>query len=164
MTGSGDARALVESCLVEAEGFPRKGNRCYPYRDTRGLWTIGIGTLISAEPELMALGLATLQRDGISVDHALRIFRKDVDESEAAAKSVFPMMDEYKTRAPQFWAALVELFYNVGDLKAKWPRFCAAVKSGSVMIAIRELANNKVYFGQVGYNRFTRIIAQLTYG
>lgn len=160
-----DAQSILETALVEAEGLPlSKDGRARPYKDSKGLWTIGIGTLISGEPALAMIPFPTLMRDGISVAEAYGFLRAHCKKDEVRCNTLFPNMQAWKVETPYFWAALMELSYNLGDLSKKWPQFTASVRRGEVLKAIREMAGNGLYLSQVKPQRFTRLISQLTYG
>lgn len=84
-----------------------EGRRATAYKDTAGLWTIGIGHLIKAgESHLLDATLTDVEID--------RLFAQDVAWAEEATARLFPQVK----RQNQF-DALVSFVYNLGEPQVK---------------------------------------------
>lgn len=84
-----------------------EGRRATAYRDTAGLWTIGIGHLIKpTESHLLSATLSDAEIDAL--------FAKDIAWAEEATSRLFPGI----TRQNQF-DALVSFVYNLGEPQVK---------------------------------------------
>ena len=66
-----------------------EGNRLFPYKDSKGIWTIGIGHNIEADP-IMFKNLELLKTRGISKDEAYGLFDKDVRDHTALLMEALP--------------------------------------------------------------------------
>lgn len=138
--------AAGKALLEQVEG---RSNTAY--KDSAGLWTIGIGHLIRPDESWMIA--ATL--NDAQVDE---LFSRDIAEAEAATSRLFPNI----TRQNQF-DALVSFVYNLGErqvrngtlddlingkataeeISAKWMQYVRAggkVVPGLVKRRMRELA------------------------
>jgi lysozyme len=123
-----------------------EGLRLYPYKDTAGKLTIGVGRNLSDV--------------GISPAEAQMLLANDITAATASLEKEFPWvsgLDEVRH------AALVNLTFNmgVGGL-AKFPKFLAAVKAGDWCVAHDELINS-AYARQVGA-RADRLALQIQTG
>ena len=90
--------AIGEACLIA-----REGRRLRAYRDSVGVWTVGIGHTGAAGPPQVAPGLA------ITAAECDAIFQRDVAAYVAAVRSGLTAPVE-----PHAFDALVSLCYNIG--------------------------------------------------
>lgn len=114
-----------------------EGVRTKPYKDSLGLWTVGVGHLIgdgkSLPPEW--------NRE-LSMEEVDALFVKDYFSHKAAAVKM-PGYDQVNKPAQ---GALIDLTFNMGNTWfKKWPRFVQAMTQGNVGAAADELENSKWY-------------------
>lgn len=81
----------------------REGLRTTAYRDTRGIWTIGVGHTSAAGPPDVHEGLT------ITVDEALSLFQHDLQLYVRCVNDVINVVIEQ-----QQFDALVSICYNIG--------------------------------------------------
>jgi len=123
----GDVDAL-KSMIKSHEGL-----RLKPYKDTRGLPTVGYGHLIK-KGEDYSKGLTQQQAD--------ELFDRDFEHHLAQARST-PGWDK-ASHAQRH--AMVDLAYNMGGAwHKKWPKFSAAAQAGDWDKAARELEKSRWY-------------------
>lgn len=81
----------------------REGVRTRAYRDTRGIWTIGVGHTSAAGPPNVYDGLV------LSQDQVMDLFAKDVSQYETAvARAIKVDLSQNQ------FDALVSICYNIG--------------------------------------------------
>lgn len=118
-----------------------EGVRTRPYKDSLGLWTVGVGHLIgdgrSLPPEY--------NRE-FSMDEIDRIFAKDYAHHKKAAEKI-PGYDKLDEKGK---AALIDLTFNMGPAwYKKWPRLQESLKEGDTEAAASSLENS-LWYRQVG--------------
>ena len=112
-----------------------EGLRLRSYRDSVGLWTIGVGHLLG-ETERMT---------EITFEEASALLEHDARIATATAARIIGPFDFDSTRG----RALVNMAFNLGSRLAGFRNFVAAVKAQDWMLAGREMADSK-WAGQVG--------------
>ncbi len=131
MTGAGYA-ALV------AQLERHEGKRLFPYLDTVGKWTVGIGR--------------NLTDRGISEADCYRWLREDIDlaiRELTARYAWFPLLDEVRQRV------LIDMHVNLGMQRLKgFRKFLAAVERGDWRTAAAEMLDSK-WARQVGRRAVT---------
>ena len=139
VTGEDDIKAMI----IEHEGI-----RYEPYKDSVGLWTIGVGHLIG---------------DGKSLpDNMNRTFsEKEVmdmfEEDYAHHKEIASRTPGYNEANYAGKAAMIDLGFNMGKWWPKWPNTSKALKEGDFTSAARGLEDSK-WYRQVG-RRAPKIVA-----
>jgi len=139
VTGEDDIKAMI----IEHEGI-----RYEPYKDSLGLWTIGVGHLIG---------------DGKSLpDNMNRTFsEKEVmdmfEEDYAHHKKIASRTPGYNEANYAGKAAMIDLGFNMGQWWPKWPNTSKALKEGDFTSAARGLEDSK-WYRQVG-RRAPKIVA-----
>lgn len=130
-----------------------EGVRRFPYRDTEGILTIGVGR--------------NLQDVGLSSDECDYLLRNDVDKAKAALKFSLPWTDDLDEVRR---AALVELVFNMGIGNANlgtgllgFKNTLSAIQAGAYDKAAASLLLSK-WANQVGKARSARISKQLMTG
>lgn len=81
----------------------REGVRTRAYRDTRGIWTIGVGHTSAAGPPNVYDGLV------LSQDQVMDLFAKDVSQYETAVTRAIKV-----DLSQNQFDALVSICYNIG--------------------------------------------------
>lgn len=126
-----------------------EGVRTRPYKDSLGLWTVGVGHLIGDGKSLPQ----EYNRE-FSMNEVDTLFAKDYQEHKAAAQKI-PGFDKVGNSAK---AALIDLTFNMGPAwYKKWPRFSKALAEGDTQSAAASLEDSK-WYTQVG-NRAKEIVS-----
>jgi GH24 family phage-related lysozyme (muramidase) len=135
-TGAGGIEATARRLLAVHEG---RRNR--PYKDSKGLWTVGIGHLIGDGRSLPANMDRTFSEAEID-----EIFSKDYAHHAAAAAKI-PGYDKINDMGK---VALIDLTFNMGTAwYKKWPNFTKAMSEGDWQRASQSLQQS-AWYGQVG--------------
>lgn len=137
-----EAREHIRRHLVADEGV-----RLFPYKDTVGKLTIGVGR--------------NLDDVGISAMEAYDLLDHDIDKAVHGLVNRYPwFVDLYPVRQ----AVLVNLAFNLGGAGlAKFVNTLAAVERGDYDAAARGLRMS-LWFRQVQPSRSSRLIQMLTTG
>ena len=130
-----------------------EGNIAYPYKDSKGLWTIGIGHLIqpgggktlpekydewSKNGKVGAKGNNT--KPAMTPEEVNKLFEEDLQKHMKIAKK-FPNFDKFNESGQ---AALIDLAFNIPETtqREKWPSFLAALDKMDVKEAVKHLLYN----------------------
>jgi GH24 family phage-related lysozyme (muramidase) len=135
-TPSGDAYDIAKPMIERHEG---RRNR--PYKDSKGLWTVGVGHLIGDGKTLPP----EMNRD-FSDKEVDDIFAKDYEHHEKAAKRI----PGYEKVSGPGQASLIDLTFNMGpSWYKKWPTFTEQIKNGDIEGASSNLEGS-AWYKQVG--------------
>jgi lysozyme len=127
-------RAIVRKMLVRHEGV-----RTYPYQDSLGIWTIGIGHNLQAKP-IPGWSLEGLKQHGLPHQEMNAVFDRDVDDAEADARAVCPVFDKLDDTRK---AILVDMAFNLGRTRlGQFKQFLAAVSAGDYKTAAKEMLDS----------------------
>lgn len=120
----------LEKDLIRDEGW-----KVRPYRDSRGLLTVGVGHNLDAQ--------------GLCEEAIVAQLRHDIRAVEDKLDVVMPW---WKNKPEQVQRVLVNLGFNLGvdGLQNKWPLTVAHIKAGNYDLAAKAIRSNKVYTSQVG--------------
>jgi len=146
---TGDLRSLAVDQLKLHEGF-----KPYPYKDSRGFWTIGIGHLIgdgSSKGEFAQYSESNPMPEG----EVQRLFEEDYEKHARIAEQ-YPA---YETMNETGKLALIDMTFNMGDLRKGWPNTLKLLEEGKYEEAAQVIENSK-YARQVG-NRAKTIASQI---
>jgi lysozyme len=131
-----------------------EGVRNQPYKDTKGLWTVGVGHLIGNGKTLPPEWNRTFTDAEIT-----NIFKKDYQHHMQAAEKI-PGFNNLNLKGQ---AALIDLTFNMGPTWwKKWPNFTKAMQAGNIAQAANELKNSE-WYSQVG-RRAPKIVSLLQSG
>ena len=131
-----------------------EGIRYTPYKDSLGLWTVGVGHLIGDGKTLPP----EMNRE-FSHDEVMAMFDKDYDHHRKAAESI-PGFNKFNTTGQ---AALTDLTFNMGPAWSRgWPNTRKAIGEGNTEAAASGLKNSK-WYGQVG-GRAATIVSMVRAG
>jgi GH24 family phage-related lysozyme (muramidase) len=134
--GGGGIEAAARNMLAVHEG-----RRNTPYKDSKGLWTVGIGHLIGDGKSLPPSMNRTFS--DAEVDE---LFSKDYKHHAAAAANI-PGYNQINDMGK---VALIDLTFNMGPIwYKKWPNFCKAMGEGNWQLASQCLEQS-AWYGQVG--------------
>ena len=141
---AGMSEEEIKQMIIKHEG---KINR--PYKDSLGLWTVGVGHLIgdgkSLPPEM--------NRE-FSDEEVMAMFEKDYAHHRSAAMNI-PGFDKLDGRGQ---GALTDLTFNMGpSWISKWPKLKKQLEEGDTQAAAKNLEQSK-WYGQVG-NRAPTIVS-----
>jgi lysozyme len=131
-----------------------EGVRTKPYKDSVGLWTIGVGHLIgdgkSLPPEW--------NRE-FSMAEIDALFAEDFEHHKKAAEKI----PGYSSANKATQGALIDLTFNMGAAwYKKWPNFIKALVAGNMQQAAEELQGSKWY--QQVKGRAANIVALIKSG
>lgn len=125
------ASMVLRELLIEEEGF-----KCIAYKDSEGIWTIGIGHNLEEEQspeELAILGLTAELEDWegfeITEEQAFELFDLDVEE---ALNDLYPAFtdEDVETLNETRHAILVSMVFQMGGPRVrKFKNFIKAVKA-----------------------------------
>jgi lysozyme len=127
----------TKAMIIEHEGI-----RYEPYKDSVGLWTVGVGHLIGDGKTL-----PPEYNRKFSHEEVMAMFEKDYEKHKKQAQSNVPGFGKFDSLGQ---AALVDLTFNMGP---GWPRkfknTSAKLGAGDTEGAAEGLTNSK-WYGQVG--------------
>ena len=136
-----------------------EGKREAPYKDSVGIWTIGIGRNMArglTAQEFTSLCML-VPLDESQIDY---LFRRDFETHLQETRKLFPLLESY---APARQEALVNMCFNLGPAKlAKFSKMRAEIDCDDWNMAADE-AMDSVWYIQVGM-RGERIVYALRYG
>lgn len=143
-----------------------EGQVNYPYKDSRGFWTIGIGHLIGdgSDEALARSGYSKYTKDNPMPDEEVStLFQKDLDKHKKIAES-YPF---YEGMSDEGKKAILDLTFNMGDFYNKkkpdgsyeWRNLREQLNRGDWNAAADNLASS-AYARQVG-NRAVTVTNQL---
>ena len=139
VSGEDDIKAMI----IEHEGI-----RYEPYKDSVGLWTIGVGHLIGD-----GKSLPDDMNRTFSEKEVMDMFEEDYAHHKKIASRT-PGYDEANYAGK---AAMIDLGFNMGQWWPKWPNTAKALKEGDFTSAARGLEDSK-WYRQVG-RRAPKIVA-----
>jgi len=146
-TGGGDAD--VKGMIRRHEGV-----RFKPYKDSLGLWTVGVGHLIGDGKTLPPEYDREFTQQEVDA-----MFDKDFEYHQAAAEKI-PGYDDLN---PKGQGALTDLTFNMGpSWYKKWPKFTSFLSAGNTEGAAQSLETSK-WYGQVG-RRAPEVVSMLRAG
>jgi GH24 family phage-related lysozyme (muramidase) len=144
---TGDDQQIIKM-IQRHEGKPLD-NR--PYKDSRGLWTVGYGHLIGDGTSLPPEMNRTFSDEEIN-----QLFQQDYAQSKDAAEKI----PGYNKANATGKAAIIDLTYNMGPNWYKnFPNASAALAQGDFNTFAAEMQNS-AWFQQVG-NRGLEIVAMI---
>jgi lysozyme len=118
-----------------------EGIRNKPYKDSKGLWTVGIGHLIGDGKTLPPEWNKTFSDAEVKA-----LFKQDYDHHARAAANI-PGYDKVNEKGK---GALVDLTFNMGpSWYKKWPNFTKALGAGDTEGAVAQLQGS-LWAKQVG--------------
>lgn len=128
--------ADVKKMIIHHEGIRYK-----PYKDSLGLWTVGVGHLIGDGKSLPPEYDRTFSHAEV-----MEMFDKDFEHHKTAAEKI-PGYDKMNDKGE---AALIDLTFNMGPAwYKKWPNFTRNLKEGNAEGAAKSLEDSK-WYTQVG--------------
>lgn len=118
-----------------------EGVRNKPYKDSKGLWTVGIGHLIGDGKTLPPEWNKTFSDDEVKA-----LFKQDYDHHARAAANI-PGYDKVNEKGK---GALIDITFNMGpSWYKKWPNFTKALGAGDTEGAVGQLQGS-LWAKQVG--------------
>lgn len=131
-----------------------EGVRTRPYKDSLGLWTVGVGHLIGDGKTLPP----EMNRE-FSQAEVMSMFKKDYEHHATAAAKI-PGFNKMNSTGK---GALIDLTFNMGPKwYTKWPNTVKALSAGDAEGAASGLENSK-WYRQVG-NRARKIVSMVRAG
>jgi len=130
---------------IKAMIIKHEGVRYKPYKDSLGLWTVGVGHLIGDGKTLPD----DMDRT-FSADEIAQMFEKDYEHHKKIAEKT----PGYQKANKAAKGAMIDLAFNMGYWWPKWPRTSNLLKIGDFAGAATELKDSK-WYTQVGYRADT---------
>jgi lysozyme len=141
---SGDVKQMI----IRHEGI-----RLQPYKDSLGLWTIGVGHLIGDGKTLPPEFARTFTQAEV-----MALFDKDYEEHKNAAMNI-PNFGRLGEKAQ---AAFIDLTFNMGrGWFKRWPKLLQAMKDFNIAAVIDNLRNSK-WAKQVQASRVSDVLSLLS--
>ena len=109
-----------------------EGRRTRAYRDSRGIWTVGIGR--------------NLEHVNFSDDEIALMFANDLERADSLARVLVPNFD---TLSEARKAVLVNMAFNLGPRLGQFARFLEAVRLEDFLRAAQEMEDS-LWHKQVG--------------
>lgn len=131
-----------------------EGYKPYPYQDSRGFWTIGIGHLIgdgSSKGEYAQYS----ESNPMPESEVLALFEKDFNKHVKIAEQ-YPAYEKLNETGK---LALIDMTFNMGDLRKDWTGTLKLLEEGKYEEAATVIENSK-YATQVG-DRAKTVAAQI---
>jgi lysozyme len=149
-SGKGSNQGMTEE-QIKNMIIAHEGVRNRPYKDSLGLWTVGVGHLIGDGKTLPP----EMNRE-FSNEEVMAMFEKDYAHHRSAAMNI-PGFDKLDGRGQ---GALTDLTFNMGpSWISKWPKLKKQLEEGDTKSAAQNLEQSK-WYGQVG-NRAPTIVSLL---
>ena len=132
ISGENDVKAMIKQ---------HEGVRNKPYKDSLGLWTVGVGHLIGDGHSLPGNWNKTFTDEEVN-----SLFEEDYFKHKKAAEKI-PGFSKLKSQGQ---GALTDLTFNMGpSWYTKWPNFTKQLEQGNTAGAADNLLNS-TYAKQVG--------------
>ena len=152
-TGTDNFDTIIMRQLVVHEG-----QKNYPYKDTEGKWTIGVGHFIGDDAALAKSGYSQYsEANPMSDAEVAALFNKDLEKHRKIAES-YPF---YADMSDEGKRAILDLTFNMGDFfnkkkdgKYVWANLRRQLLAGEWDAAADNLASSK-YARQVGQRAIT---------
>ena len=134
-----------------------EGCRLVAYQDSRGIWTIGVGHNIEADPTMMPQ-LDQLRRGGITNTQAIDLLALDVAKVKARLDVDLPWWRQLSDVRQD---VMVNLAFNLGEGKlATWRHTLGDIEAGRFQAADVDLLNDEPWASQV-HDRAKRLAMQM---
>jgi lysozyme len=140
----------IKKMIIKHEGLRNK-----PYKDSLGLWTVGVGHLIGNGFKGQPAPPPEWNRE-FSTEEVMKMFDEDYAHHKSAAMNI-PGFDKVDSKGQ---GALTDLTFNMGpSWISKWPKLKKQLGEGDTQSAASNLQESK-WYGQVG-NRAPTIVSLL---
>lgn len=148
--------------IMQRQITHHEGKKNYPYRDTRGYWTIGVGHLIGesgSDEDLANSGYSQYTRTNpMPESEVSELFQEDLDHHKEIAEGY----DFYDDMSEEGKRAILDLTFNMGDFYNKkkpngtyvWANLRRQIQAGNWEGAADNLASS-AYARQVGQRAVT---------
>ena len=147
-TGKSTVTKVAGDDDIKAMIIGHEGVRNRPYKDSLGLWTVGVGHLIGDGKSLPK----EMDRE-FSDSEISEMFEMDY----AKHKKIAERTPGYNKANKAGQGAMIDLGFNMGKWWPKWPNTSKALKAGDFDAAARGLEDSK-WYTQVG-NRAKTIVS-----
>lgn len=124
---------LLEKKLIGSEGF-----RQFPYKDSKGIWTVGHGINLESG-EFSKQQVQDIFKNGVTVEWSLNWLRNKIYSIDAQ----FFKVTAYKALNEARRAVLVDMAYNMGVATVlTFVNMWAAIRAGNFVKAAHEMLWN----------------------
>lgn len=127
--------------LIREEGL-----RLFPYPDTKGIWTIGVGHNIEADPDMFP-DLEMLKVQGITKEEAYILLDKDIQNHTLSLLRTLSWVGDLDWNRK---SVLIDMCFNLGiEGLLKFKNTLAAIEQGNYSLAADDMLNS-LWAKQVG--------------
>lgn len=131
---------------IEDRFIRHEGLRLKPYKDSKGIWTIGVGHNIEAD-KVMLKKLDYLKKHGITKDYALSLLKVDIAEHSKKLILAIKWIEKLDNARS---LALLDMAFNMGIKGLQTFKFTLKlIQIGSYNIAANNIRKSK-YAKDVG--------------
>ena len=136
----------IREDLIKQEGWER-----YPYKDSKGIWTIGVGHNMQEDKEMM-MHFTKLQSEGLTDEQISELLTVDIQSKTNEVILRWPWV--INLNEPRL-EAMINLAFNMGTTRlSKFKRFLFAMQKERWEDAVKELLytgeNKTPYYITVG--------------
>lgn len=144
---------IARKLLVRNEGL-----RLKPYKDTKGIWTIGVGHNLEANP-LPGRTMFDIIKNGITEEQAYELLDQQIAVAENDARLLCPMFFNFNDVRR---AVMIDLAYNLGRTRLSgFKKFLKAVYHKEFETAGFELLDSR-YTHDVGARAYRNAIMMVS--
>lgn len=137
-----------------------EGIRLKAYRDSRGIWSIGVGHNIEADPQMLPK-VNELQTEGITQSQVDDLLAEDIGRSKARLDQLLPWWRQLNDPRQD---VMVNLAFNLGpDKFSTWHHTLSDIEAGCFTAAKVDLENDEPWASQV-HARAVKLATQMETG
>lgn len=131
-----------------------EGYREQPYRDSRGIWTVGVGFNLEAHGARLTRPPFNTTAQAV-ISGQRRLTRQEIElllreELESARNAAIRMHPDLGTHPPEIQAIVIDLIYNVGEAGWRGFRNTRAALDRKDYARFAQGLRNSRWYGQVG--------------
>jgi lysozyme len=146
--------------IVRERFIREEGIRLFPYPDTKGIWTIGIGHNMQVDPN-MSGSIDQYKQTGITADQAYALFETDYNKALDNLNQSLPWtqnLDEPRQ------SVLIDLTFNMGiGGLLEFHNTLHSIQNGNYQDAVNRLKVSS-WYGEVGPKRADPLLQILLTG
>lgn len=143
-----DIKMTYNSEELKEELSRDEGRRAMPYKDTKGIWTVGVGRNLEANGLPVDMLVKIIERSGgLEGGEIDELLTNDIREAEIAADALHPAWRELSDTRQR---VLLNMALNMGVTTfSKFRKFWSAVRGSDWLEAGREMEDS-AWWDQVG--------------
>jgi GH24 family phage-related lysozyme (muramidase) len=150
-----DSEGIMDRVKLQAELIEDEGRRTHPYKDTRGIWTGGIGRNLEEHGASWS-DIAGWQKAGIPDQVITGWYNNDVNAAVICCREIFPSYDSLPDNVQR---TLVNMAFNLMHELKDWHGLQAAIALKDWTGAALSIMSSK--FAHQAPNRCGRLAARM---